>query len=153
MNGKMLGIRRRAAAPRARGAPAFTLIELLLVLAILAVLAAMVVPKFTRRSQQAKITAAGIDIANIEVAMDAFEVDCSRYPATEEGIAALIEQPTDAEDWMGPYIKRGVPKDPWGNPYVYRCPGQYNTAGYDLHSFGPDKQDGGGDDIDNWSER
>ncbi|KPJ74596.1 MAG: hypothetical protein AMS14_05305 [Planctomycetes bacterium DG_20] len=153
MNGKTVRKQTRTPGPRGRLASAFTLIELLLVLAILAVLAAMVVPKFTRRSQQAKITAARIDIANIEVAMDAFEVDCGRYPTTEEGIGALLEQPTDATDWMGPYIKRGVPKDPWGNLYVYRCPGQRNVDGYDLQSFGPDKQDGGGDDIDNWSER
>ncbi len=153
MNGKTVKTHRRFGRPRARAAAAFTLIELLLVLAILAVLAAMVVPKFTRRSQQAKVTAARIDIANLEVAMDAFEVDCGRYPTTEEGIMALVEQPADAQDWMGEYIKRGLPKDPWGNPYVYRCPGQYNADGYDLHSLGPDKQDGGGDDIDNWSER
>jgi len=131
----------------------FTLIELLLVLAILAVLAAMVVPKFTKRSQQAKNTAASVDIANIEVAMDAFEVDCGRYPTTEEGIRALVDQPSGLTNWMGPYVKRGMPKDPWGNLYVYRCPGQQNTDGYDLYSFGPDGQDGGGDDIDNWSER
>ena len=86
MNGKTVRTRRRFGRPRGRSAAAFTLIELLLVLAILTVLAAMVVPKFTRRSQQAKITAARIDIANLEVAMDAFEVDCGRYPATEEGI-------------------------------------------------------------------
>ena len=136
-----------------RLARGFTLIELLLVLAILAVLAAMVVPKFTKRSQQAKNTAASVDIANIEVAMDAFEVDCGRYPTTEEGIRALVDQPSGLTNWMGPYVKRGMPKDPWGNLYVYRCPGQQNTDGYDLYSFGPDGQDGGGDDIDNWSER
>jgi len=153
MNGKTVGERTRAAAPSARQGRGFTLIELLLVLAILAVLAGMVVPKFTRRSQQAKITAARIDIANLEVALESFEVDCGRYPTTEEGIGALLQQPTDVTDWMGPYIKRGVPKDPWGNAYVYRCPGQQNVDGYDLHSFGPDKQDGGGDDIDNWTER
>jgi general secretion pathway protein G len=142
---------------RARTAPrrpprGFTLIELLLVLAILSVLAMMVVPKFTKRSQQAKNTAAHVDIANIEVAMDAFEVDCGRYPTTEEGIQALVQQPSDLADWKGPYVKRGLPKDPWANPYVYQCPGQHNTSGYDLHSFGPDGQDGGADDIDNWSE-
>lgn len=143
----------RPRAARGRLARGFTLIELLLVLAILAVLAAMVVPKFTKRSQQAKNTAASVDIANIEVAMDAFEVDCGRYPTTEEGIRALVDQPSGLTNWMGPYVKRGMPKDPWGNLYVYRCPGQQNTDGYDLYSFGPDGQDGGGDDIDNWSER
>lgn len=131
----------------------FTLIELLLVLAILGILAVVVVPKFTGRSQQAKIAAARTDIANLELATDAFEIDCSRYPTTEEGIQALVQQPSDLPEWKGPYLKRGVPKDPWHNPYGYACPGQHNTHGYDLYSFGPDGQEGGGDDIDNWSER
>ena len=143
---------------RGRGRPrvaerAFTLIELLLVLVILAALAAVVVPKFTRRSEQARITAARTDIANLEVALDAFEVDTGRYPTTEEGLEALVEEPANVKGWMGPYIKRGVPKDPWGNPYVYAQPGQQNESGYDLHSFGPDGKDGGGDDITNWSEK
>ncbi|HUU11371.1 MAG TPA: type II secretion system major pseudopilin GspG [Phycisphaerae bacterium] len=147
--------KRSAAAARRgtrRARRAFTLIELLLVLAILAVLATMVVPKFTKRSQQAKITAARVDIANIEVAMDAFEIDCGRYPSGDEGMRALVEQPPSLTDWMGPYVKRGMPKDPWGNMYVYQYPGRHNVDGYDLHSFGPDGQNGGGDDIDNWSE-
>lgn len=131
----------------------FTLIELLLVLVILTALAAIVVPKFTKRSEQARITAALTDIANLELAIDTFEIDTGRYPTTEEGIKALVEQPANAKDWKGPYIKRGVPNDPWENPYWYRYPGQNNTAGYDLHSFGPDSQQGGGDDVDNWSQR
>jgi general secretion pathway protein G len=130
----------------------FTLIELLLVLVILATLAAIVVPKFTKRSEQARTTAAGTDIANIELALDAFEVDCGRYPTAEEGLRALVEQPSNANGWKGPYLKKALPKDPWGNQYVYRCPGQHNTNGCDLYSFGPDGQDGGGDDIDNWSQ-
>ena len=134
-------------------ARAFTLIELLLVLVILATLAALVVPKFTRRSEQAKVTGARADIANIEVVLDAFEVDCGRYPTTQEGLGALLNEPTGLAGWQGPYLKRGMPKDPWGNPYVYRSPGQHNTNGCDLYSMGPDGQDGGSDDIDNWSER
>jgi general secretion pathway protein G len=129
----------------------FTLIELLLVMVILSVLAAVVVPKFTRRSEQARITAARTDIANLEVALDAFEIDTGRYPSTQEGLAALVEEPSSIRDWRGPYIKRGVPSDPWGNPYAYGQPGQHNTSGYDLSSHGPDGQRGGGDDIDNWS--
>jgi general secretion pathway protein G len=136
-----------------RGRYAFTLIELLLVLAILAALTAMIAPRFAKRSEQARITAARADVSNLETAVDAFEVDTGRYPTTEEGLAALVEQPADLTGWHGPYIKRGVPKDPWGNPYVYRCPGQRNTSGYDIYSFGPNRQEGGGDDIDNWSER
>ena len=138
--------RRRAAAQ------GFTLIELLLVLVILAALAAVVVPKFTKRAEQARITAARTDVANLEVALDAFEVDTGRYPTTEEGLEALLEEPANLKGWMGPYIKRGVPKDPWGSLYVYEQPGQHNERGYDLHSFGPDGKDGGDDDIDNWSE-
>jgi general secretion pathway protein G len=130
---------------------AFTLIELLLVLVILASLAAIVVPKFTRRSEQAKVTAAKTDISNLQVALDAFEVDCGRYPTGEEGLRAVVEQPGNAPDWRGPYISRGVPKDPWGNPYNYRYPGQHNVNGYDLHSTGPDGQEGTADDIDNWT--
>ena len=132
---------------------AFTLIEMLLVLVIIATLAAVIVPKFTRRSEQARITAARADVANLEVALDAFEIDAGRYPTAEEGLGALLTQPSDAREWHGPYIKRGLPKDPWGNPYVYRSPGDHNTDSYDLYSFGPDGNEGGADDIDNWSER
>ena len=129
----------------------FTLIELLLVLVILAALAAVVVPKFTKRSEQARITAARTDIANLEVALDAFEIDTGKYPTTNDGLRALIEERTDVRGWKGPYIKRGVPNDPWGKPYIYRQPGQFNKYGYDLYSYGPDGRQGGGDDIDNWS--
>ena len=141
---------RGRARPRARGG--FTLIELLLVLVILTALAAVVVPKFTKRSEQARITAARADIANLEVALDAYEVDTGAHPSQEDGVKALVEKPGDVKGWMGPYIKRGVPKDPWGKPYVYKYPGTHNTKGYDLHSYGPDGKDGGDDDIINWSE-
>lgn len=133
--------------------PGFTLIELLLVLVILAVLAAVVVPKFTKRSEQARITAATSDIASFGLVLDTFEVDTGRCPTTEEGLKALMEAPGNIKDWKGPYLKRLVLNDPWGNPYVYRCPGQHNSSGYDLYSFGPDGQEGGSDDIDNWSQR
>jgi len=138
---------------RCHRAGGFSLIELLLVLVILATLTAIVVPKFTKRSEQAKVTSAAVEISQIEVALDAFEVDCGRYPTTEEGLGALLQQPSNADGWHGEYLKRGIPQDPWGNPYVYRQPGRHNTTGYDLYSFGPDGQEGGGDDIDNWSER
>lgn len=137
--------------PRILKSGGFTLIELLLVLVILAALATVVVPKFTKRSEQAKITAAQTDIANMEVVLDAFEIDTGRYPTTSEGIRALIEQPSNADGWKGPYLKRGIPKDPWGNDYIYRQPGQHNEFGYDLSSPGPDGQPGTTDDIINWS--
>lgn len=131
----------------------FTLIELMLVLVILATLAAVVLPKFTGRSQQAKITAAQTQISQIEVALDAFEIDVGRYPSTAEGLRALMVKPTtDADGWQQPYLRRAVPPDPWGEEYQYRYPGTYNQDGYDLYSTGPDRKLGGGDDIANWTE-
>lgn len=131
----------------------FTLIELLLVLVILATLAAIVTPKFAKRGQQAKVTAARTQISQLEVALDAFEIDVSRYPTTVEGLRALVERPTsNAEGWQQPYLSKKVPLDPWGGEYIYRYPGQNNQDGYDLSSYGPDGKLGGDDDITNWSE-
>jgi len=131
----------------------FTLIELMLVMVILATMAAIVLPKFTGRAKQAKITAAKTQIAQFEVALDAFEIDVGRYPTTTEGLRALVEKPaTDSDGWLQPYIKRDVPQDPWESEYVYKYPGQYNQDGYDLYSMGPDRKLGGDDDITNWSE-
>ncbi len=130
----------------------FTLIELMLVVVILAVLSALIVPKFTGQSKKAKVVAAKSDITTLELAIDTFEIHMGRYPTNSEGIRALIEEPSNAEDWDGPYLKRGIPKDPWGNEYVYKQPGQYNEYGYDLNSMGPDLMQGTDDDICNWSE-
>jgi len=123
------------------------------VLVILAVLAAIVIPKFSGRSQQAKVTAAQSQISSIEMALDAFEVDTGFYPQGSAGLNALIEQPNNAQNWKGPYLKKGVPFDPWGNPYVYNYPGKNNPKGYDLMSPGPDGQAGTEDDITNWDAR
>ena len=133
----------------------FTLIELLLVLVIIGVLAMVIAPRFVGRSEQARIAAARADIANIESALDTFEVDAGRFPTTEEGLGALVAPPAQVKAWHGPYLKRGggVPLDKWNHPYNYRYPGQHNANGYDLWSFGPDGQDGGGDDIDNWTQQ
>ena len=124
-----------------------------LILAVILGGALLFAPKFTKRSEQAKITGASAEIANLRTAIDAYELDFGRYPSTEEGIRALIDPPQDPTRWRGPYLKSGDPKDPWGNSYIYRYPGQHNPSGYDLYSFGPDRREGGGDDIDNWSQR
>ncbi len=101
-------------------------------------------------SRLAKVTAANVQIAQIEVALDAFEVDLGRYPTTSEGLGALIEKPaSDSEGWQRPYLKRDLPKDPWDSEYQYRYPGTYNKDGYDLYSLGPDRKLGGDDDITN----
>jgi general secretion pathway protein G len=130
----------------------FTLIELLLVLVILTVLAAIVIPRFTGRTEQARTTRAVADISNIATALKFFELDCERFPTTEEGLQALTEQPSGANGWKGPYLEKAVPKDPWGNAYVYRWPGQHNND-YDLYSHGPDGQEGTADDVDNWTSK
>ena len=137
-----------------RGRPTgFTLIELLVVLMIIATLAAIVVPKFAGRSRQAQETAAQAQIANISIALDAFEVDNGYYPKGDDGLDELLEKPKDAKNWRGPYLKQGIPLDPWQNPYIYEYPGKHNEDGYDLMSMGPDGRVGGGDDITNWSTK
>jgi general secretion pathway protein G len=137
----------------------FTLIELIVVVAIIGLLAAMIVPRFVGRTEEAKRAAAKADIEGaLGVALDAFEVDVGRYPTTEEGLRALQVNPTSPPlpNWKGPYIKKkGALKDPWGTPYQYVCPGIHNPDSYDLFSYGRDKRRGGEGydaDITNWEE-
>lgn len=131
----------------------FTLIELLLVLVILGILAAIVVPKFSGRTEQARETAARTQIATFGTALDSFEVDVGYYPKGRNGLNDLFTQPRDAQNWRGPYIKNEIPKDPWQNDYVYECPGKNNTSSYDLLSMGPDGRAGTEDDITNYSKK
>ncbi len=125
----------------------FTLIELLLVLVILAVLAAVVVPKFTGRSQEAKITATKTQISNIKAALDLFEHDNGRFPTSEEGLQALVDKPNGELSGWHQYME-SLPMDGFGKPFVYRTPGA-NGKSYDIISAGPDGAEGGGDDITN----
>ncbi len=131
----------------------FTLIELLLVLVILGILAAIVVPKFSGRTEQARITAAESQIATFGTALDAFEVDVGRYPKGRSGLSDLVNAPRDAQNWRGPYMKNEIPKDPWQNEYVYECPGKNNPSSYDLYSMGPDGRAGSEDDVTNWKKK
>ncbi|MES2570242.1 MAG: type II secretion system major pseudopilin GspG [Verrucomicrobiota bacterium] len=136
--------------PTRRQQRGFTLVEMLLVLVILAVLAAIVIPKFSGRSQQAKTTAAQSQISSIELALDSYEVDTGSYP---QGLGALTDEPSGTQNWKGPYLKKGVPADPWGNAYVYSYPGKSNAKSYDISSMGPDGRSGGDDDITNWDAK
>ncbi|HPS19605.1 MAG TPA: type II secretion system major pseudopilin GspG [Candidatus Omnitrophota bacterium] len=130
----------------------FTLIEILLVVVIISALAAMVVPRLTGRSEQAKEAIAKADIqANISTALKLYELDNGRYPTTEQGLKALTEKPTQEpvpQNWRGPYVEAKSIMDPWGRPYVYKYPGTHNND-YDLISLGKNGQD---DDkaIRNW---
>jgi general secretion pathway protein G len=142
--------RNRLKAPRCRAG--FTLIELLLVLVILGTLAAIVVPKFAGRTEQAKVTAAVTQIASFKNALNTFEVDNGYYPKGKNGLEELIEAPREAKDWRGPYLEiQEIPVDPWGNPYAYECPGRQNTSSFDISSNGPDGRAGTDDDIVSWA--
>ncbi len=124
----------------------FTLIEILLVVVIIGILVALAAPRLAGRSEEARIQAAGADLeGGIALALDLYEMDNGRYPLKLDD---LTEKPPTAAHWKGPYLKRGLPKDPWGEAYLYRYPGQ-GSAGYDLLSKGPDQQEGTADDIRN----
>ena len=100
-----------------------------------------------------------VQIASFEAAVDALHADCGCFPTTDEGLAALRTRPAGISEtkWRGPYLDSPVPLDPWGNAYVYRCPGAHNTNGVDIYSCGPDGvSNAGGDDADdiaNWPRR
>jgi len=138
--------------PARRG---FTLLELMFVLIILAALAYMVVPRFSGRVRKARVTSARTDISlSIPAALDMYELDNGMFPTTEQGLGALIEEPATQpvpSNWDGPYVRRPVlPRDPWGNHYVYRCPSSKRGVDYELFSRGPDGVEGTADDITNW---
>ena len=131
---------------------AFTLVELLLVLVILGILATVVLPKFAGTTERGRVTAAQTQISTFKTALDAFEVDMGFYPKGKGGLNDLILQPRDAANWHGPYLQTdAIPKDPWGNDYIYECPGRHNPSSYDLMSLGPDGKAGTDDDICNWT--
>ena len=129
----------------------FTLIEIMLVVIIIGVLAAMVIPNIAGKGNEAKLTAARTDIdSNLAAVLDLYQVDVGRYPTTEQGLGALMTQPSGLSNWKGPYLKRKkMPKDPWGKEYVYVSPGVHNKEDYDLSSLGPDQVESS-DDITNW---
>lgn len=134
---------------------AFTLIELLLVITIISILAAVAVPRFFGRTQEARITAARQTIVGaFGIAMDLYEQDVGRYPSTEEGLQVLIQNP-QRRNWRGPYLKSAsIPMDPWGNPYRYTYPSELTNSEYlyDIVSAGPDGTFGSNDDVTNHDE-
>ncbi len=132
----------------------FTLVELMVVMIIIALLAGFVAPKIFKRVGQSRRTAAKNQISAFESALDMFYIDTGRYPTTEEGLQALVKKPENVKNWKGPYLKKGIPKDPWGNDYVYRCPGQ-DGRDYDIISYGADGAEGGegnNADVTSWEQ-
>lgn len=119
----------------------FTLIELLVVLTILAMLAALVVPRVFRNLEKAKVNTAKAQIAAFESAIGSYRLDVGSFPTTDMGLQALRVRPNGVDNWDGPYLPKDIPLDPWGHPYVYRCPSEHGD--YEIISYGADGREGG----------
>ncbi|MGH7738708.1 MAG: type II secretion system major pseudopilin GspG [bacterium] len=147
----VIGKEKRFFKPRRLPQSGFTLIELLIVLVILSLLAALVGPALVERLKPAKRTAAQSQIEEFSSALDDFYVDVGRYPTADEGLQALRQNPSFLKRWNGPYLKKEIPLDPWGDPYVYRSPGR--NGGFEIVSWGADDKEGGegeNADVDSW---
>jgi general secretion pathway protein G len=135
-----------------RAASGFTLIELLVVLVILGLLAGLVAPRVMHYLSSAKSDTARLQIEHLGGALDLYRLEVGQYPTTDQGLDALVEQPSGVTHWNGPYLKKKqIPKDPWGYDYSYRSPGEHGA--YDLYSLGADHAEGGegeNKDIVSW---
>ena len=131
---------------------AFTLLEIIVVIIVLALLAGLVAPQIFGRVSEARGATAKTQIELLGTALDNYRLDNGAYPSTEQGLSALREKPARAPippNWRGPYLRKDVPNDPWGRPYIYRFPGDRNAATFDLSSLGRDGKPGGsGEDAD-----
>ena len=137
---------------RASLASGFTLLELLVVMVIIGLLAGFVAPRYFAQVGKSQVKVARAQIDALDKALDQFRLDVGRYPTTEEGLQALVAQPTGELNWAGPYLKKGVPPDPWGRRYAYQQPGTHG-GDFELQSYGKDGRPGGtGEDADltNW---
>ena len=129
---------------------AFTLIEIILVVVIIGLLATLVLPRLVGRGEEAKVGVAKAQIGALKNSLNAFELDCGRFPRTAEGLEALVKRPADLSPnakWRLYLTEPEVPKDPWGYEYIYRCPGTRNPDGFDVLSIGPDGKEGTDDDV------
>ena len=125
----------------------FTLIEVLLVVVIIGILVGVAIPRLGGRVRQAQIAAAEADVNNVGMALRLYEVDNGTYPPS---LQALLSKPGNAPNWRGPYLEKGLPKDPWGNDYLNTFPGSRNPHSYNLKKNGPDGVESA-DDIGNWA--
>ncbi|HZQ72229.1 MAG TPA: type II secretion system major pseudopilin GspG [Burkholderiales bacterium] len=125
----------------------FTLLELLVVIVIIGLLAGYVAPRYFSQVGRSEVQVARAQIESLEKALDQFRLDTRHYPSPEQGLEALVNRPANEPNWSGPYLKKAVPADPWGHPYVYRIPGEKSE--FQLFSFGRDGKAGGsGEDAD-----
>jgi len=139
-------------ARRMRRAAGFTLLELLVVMVIIGLLAGIVAPRYFAQVGKSQVKAVKAQVDGLDKALEQYRIDVGHLPTNEQGLAALQLQPSGEQNWAGPYLKKDVPLDPWGNPYNYVVPGTHNND-YDLWSWGRDgKQGGTGEDADigNW---
>ena len=129
----------------------FTLLELLVVMVLIGLLATFVAPRYFAQVGKSQVKVAKAQIDALDKALDQFRIDVGHYPTSEQGLEALVTQPSGEPSWAGPYLKKGVPPDPWGRKYVYLQPGAHGD--FDLVSYGKDGRPGGnGEDADltNW---
>lgn len=131
---------KRVRAPEATAG--FTLLELLVVMVIIGLLAGYVGPKYFAQVGKSEIKVAKSQMVALEKALDQYRLDTGHYPTSDEGLAALNAKPANETKWDGPYLKKAVPPDPWGNPYIYKIPGEHGSE-FDLYSYGKDGQPGG----------
>jgi general secretion pathway protein G len=136
---------------RARRHAGFTLLELLVVMVIIGLLAGYVGPKYFAQVGKSEVKAARAQIDALDKALDQYRLDTGHYPPVDQGLNALTIKPSNEPKWDGPYLKKAVPADPWGNAYLYKIPGEHGE--FDLISYGKDGQPGGtgeAADITNW---
>jgi general secretion pathway protein G len=126
--------------PENDGQRGFTLLELLVVLAILGLLIGLVGPALMKQFGSAKEKVAHLEIERLATSLDMYKLDVGTYPTTDQGLQALITRPSGVARWNGPYVKQDKVQDPWGRPYVYRLPSQRPGHDYDLYSLGPTGQ-------------
>ncbi|HNT35221.1 MAG TPA: type II secretion system major pseudopilin GspG [bacterium] len=129
----------------------FTLVELMLVVVIIGLLAGLAVPNIMKQLGKAKIGKAQGDITTLDNALSMFAMQVGDYPTTEQGLKALMTNLDNNPEWNGPYLRKGIPSDPWKEAYVYRRESNHENVDFDLYSKGPDKQENTDDDIGNWS--
>ena len=135
-----------------RAKSGFTFLEIMFVVVIIGILASIVAPRLVGKTKKAKIFATKATMNGVKTALQQYEMNVGAFPTTDQGLGALLKCPSDVqqEDWDSKYFDN-MPKDTWGQTFIYKCPGEHNTD-YDLYSKGPDRQEDTDDDIVNWQK-